>query len=119
MERNKQEPSVPLVDSPKPDYLSPLRAESHDQHNIHPFKHSHKCTSLFDVTIRWEHTLFKRDERMRSIARVFVLLGYKPVSRSPARMMFRMQLLEPLACNVCVDLGGGDVRVAEQQLHYA
>ncbi len=36
---------------------------------------------------------------------------------SAARMVFGMQLLEALAGNVGIDLGGGNVAVAEQHLH--
>ena len=38
---------------------------------------------------------------------------------SPARVILLMQLLEPFAVDVRVDLGGGDVLVAEEELHRA
>src|SRR5262249_11870776 len=38
---------------------------------------------------------------------------------SPARVMLRVQLLQPLARNVSVDLRGGDIGVAKQHLDHA
>jgi hypothetical protein len=37
----------------------------------------------------------------------------------PARMMLRMNLLKPLSCHMRVDLRGGNVSMAQQQLHHA
>src|ERR1700739_4207693 len=39
--------------------------------------------------------------------------------RSATRMVLGVQLLQPLACYVGVDLGGGQIAVTEQHLHHA
>ena len=45
-------------------------------------------------------------------------IAHAPTSRSGPRVMPAVQLLQPRAGHVSIDLGGGEIGMAEQQLHH-